>query len=230
MNPTRIITAVVAGAVIACLSGCFCDAMDDWLQPDSILQRDLDLAGDWNIVGDEFGNEYRVTLEKNRDQRVAENQAYYLKVIPLDFETRFHFTGVVHEVNGLKFVQIRNFSHYHDEVISLANRPTVSLWQIAYDQDNIILWAPGFLSEDATALKTMRDSDGKLFFTDSTANLRSYVAGWAAAYGEMKDSIDMIMPIALTRAGTEFAMPAAMEDLVPVVYERYMREQEDGSR
>ena len=73
----------------------------------------------------------------------------------------------------------------------------------------------------------MRDSDDKLLFIDSTENLQAYLNNWTKNYSELKDSIDKILPIILTRVGTEFMMPEEMQDLVPRVYKAYM--ESDGN-
>lgn len=226
----RLRSAVPAIAAITCLCGCLCDSIQPWLQSDSIVKRELDLEGDWELVNEDFRDKYSVTLEKSKDQRSVDQQNYYIRIAPGDYGNRFNFKGVVHEVNGIKLVQVTNFTHYHDGVFSLANRPTVSLWQIAYDDDNIIMWAPSFIREGTPALKTMRDSDDKLLFVDTTENLQSYIDDWTSKYSEMKHGIDMILPVILTRSGTEFEMPEEMQDVVPKVYEDYLKEQNRKTR
>lgn len=210
-------------AVAMLLGGCFADSIQPWLDAASIRERELDFEGDWVIVNDDYMDKYLVTLEKKKDPRTINQQSYYVKVSPLKYENRFHFSGVVHEINSIKLAQITNFSHYHDDVISLAYRPTVSLWQIAYDQDNIILWAPGFVGEGISTVQTMQDSDDKLLFVDTTNNLQKLVNDWIEGYSQIKEEIRHIMPIALTRQGTGFVMPEEMEDLVPLVYERFRK-------
>ena len=224
---TQLQPAVLALAAITCLGGCFADSIQPWLQSDSITKRELDLEGDWNLVNEDWNDKYSVTLNKKKDTRSIELQSYYIEIGSPDRAMWFHFSGDVHEVNGIKLIQITNFSHDYGEVFSLANRPTVSLWQIAYDEDNIILWAPGFVAEGMSALKTMQDSDDKILVVDSTENIQAYVEEWTEKYPAMKDDIRRIMPIILTRAGTEFEMPEEMQNLVPRVYEELMEKKED---
>ena len=219
--------AVLALASLTCLGGCFADSIQPWLQPDSIMERELDLEGDWKLVNEDWKDKYSVNLDKKKDSRSIELQSYYIKIGSPDRAMWFHFSGDVHEVNGIKLIQISNFSHDYGEVFSLANRPTVSLWQIAYDEDNIILWAPGFVEGEISALETMQDSDDKLLIVDSTENIQAYVEEWVEKYPEMKGDIRRIMPIILTRAGTEFEMPEEMRDLVPRVYEELLKKEGD---
>lgn len=191
------------------------------------MKPELDFQGDWEMISVDVKGKYAVTLKKRRDWRSIDKQSYYLKISPRNYDSRFNFIGVVHKVNGIKLLQITNFTHYHGDVFRLANRPTVSLWQIAYDKDNIIIWAPSFPRKSIATLKTMRDSDDKLLFIDSTENLQAYLNNWTKNYSEIKDSIDKILPIILTRVGTEFRMPEEMQDLVPRVYKAYM--ESDGN-
>jgi len=175
------------------------------------------------LVSEEFKDKYKVRLKKDRSSRSRDKQEYYIQVRPQTFDSSFNFSGVVHQVNGIKLLQIENFSHFGDEVFSLANRPTVSLWQIAYDEDNIIIWAPAFVVAPEVAVKTMQDSDDKRLFIDSTANLQAFVYQWARNYHNTKGSVRTIMPLTMTRAGTEFRMPAEMQALAPVIYERHLK-------
>lgn len=205
------------------LGGCFADSIQPWLDKTSILDRELDFEGDWKLIHDDLHDKYLVTLEKKKDPRSIDKQSYYVKISPTEYRNRFHFSGVVHEINNIKLLQITNFTHYHDDVISLAYRPTVSLWQIAYDQDNIILWVPGFIAESNSTVQTMQDSEDKILFIDTTGNLQGYINDWTENYSQIKEDIRHIMPIVLTRQGTEFVMPEEMEDLVPLVYEQYLK-------
>ena len=137
------------------------------------------------------------------------------------FRNTPNFEGVVHQVNGIKLLQIENFSHFGGDVFSLANRPTVSLWQIVYDEDNIVIWAPAFPREGVIDLKMMEDSNGKPLFIDRTENLQAYIENWTANYPAIKGSIKMIMPLILTRAGTEFRMP---DELQAETYKKYVHD------
>jgi hypothetical protein len=226
----RLSCALIVSIAVTCLCGCLCDSIEPWLLSDSIMKSNLDLEGDWEIVNEDFRDKYSLTLEKTRDQRTIEQQRYYIGLASRDFNNRFNFIGVVHEVNGIKLVQVTNFTHYHYDVFSLANRPTVSLWQIAYDDDNIVLWAPAFLREGVAALRTMLDSEDDPLFVDTTDNLQSYIEDWTENYPQMKNDINMILPVILTRAGTEFKMPEEMRDLVPKVYDGYLEEERNNTR
>ena len=157
MNKLRNTLLAVAAAVA--LSSCFLDSIEPWLEADSIMPAELDLEGDWSMANGEFKNKYKVELSKDRSSRSKDKQNYYIKVLPQLFDSSFNFRGAVHQVNGIKLLQITNFSHFGDDVFSLANRPTISLWQIAYDADNIIIWAPRFVTEAVGDLKTMQDSN-----------------------------------------------------------------------
>ena len=225
-SPQKSLRLILALFSVASVGGCFCDSILPWLDKTSILPRELDFEGDWELVNEDFHGKYQVTLDKMKDPRSVDQQSYYIEVSPTGYQSRFRFSGVVHEINGIKLVQITNFSHHHDDVISLANRPTVSLWQIAYDQDNIILWAPEFVGEEIFTLQTMRDSDDKLLFVDTRENLRKYIYDWTGEYSQIKKGIRHIMPIILTRQGTEFVMPEEMQILVPLVYEQYLKKLE----
>ncbi len=224
MHHSKIVPQVVF-SIVAVLSvgGCLCDSIEPWLQSDSVMKRDLFLEGDWEIINDDQKDKYSVRLEKKKDPRSIDQQSYYINISPREFRTQFNFSGVVHELNNIKLLQITNFTHYHNDVFSLANRPTVSLWQIAYDEDNIILWAPRFLVEDLSNVKTMKDSDDKHLFIDSTDNLQEFLNNWTRGYPIIKEEIRNILPIILTRSGTEFAMPEELRDLVPKVYESYLK-------
>ena len=223
MNNLKIFRyAVLAFTAIILLCGCLCDSIEPWLQSDSVMKRELALEGGWKILNGDFKDKYIITLEKKKDQRAIDQQSYYIKISSRDYNAQFNFIGVVHEINNIKLVQITNFTHYHDDVFSLANRPTVSLWQIAYDEENMIIWAPSFPREIVSTLKTMQDSNNKYLFIDTTENLQNYINDWTKDYPKIKDSIDRIMPIVLTRTGTEFRMPKEMQDLVPRVYERHL--------
>ena len=214
--------AVFSLATIISLCGCFYDSIEPWLQSDSIRKSELVLEGSWTLINDDFKDKYIIKLKKKKDQRSIDQQSYYIGISPRKYSTRFNFIGVVHEINNIKLVQITNFTHYHDDIFSLANRPTVSLWQIAYDEENIIIWAPSFPRESASTLKTIQDSNNKNLFIDTTENLQNYINDWTKDYPKIKNSIRMIMPIILTRTGTEFKMPKEMQDLVPRVYERLL--------
>ena len=216
-------TFLAAAAAVA-LSSCFLDSVEPWLEADSIMPAELDLEGDWSMANGEFKNKYKVELSKDRSSRSKDKQNYYIKVLPQLFDSSFNFRGAVHQVNGIKLLQITNFSHFGDDVFSLANRPTISLWQIAYDADNIIIWAPPFVTEPVGDLKTMQDSDDKRLFIDSTENLQDFLYDWTRNYAETRDSIRNIIPLALTRFGTEFRMPEEMRNLVPRVYEDYLKQ------
>jgi hypothetical protein len=219
MNKLTILrNPALACAAATLLCGCLIDSVQPWLAPDTVMEGELDFEGDWELVSDDSKDKYAVTLTKDRDSRSIDKQNYYIKISPRNYNNRFHFRGVVHKVNGIKLLQITNFSHYHDDVIRLANRPTVSLWQIAYNNDNIIIWAPGFIRADVSTLETMRDSDDKLLFIDTTENLEGFIRNWTENYSETKDGVRNILPIILTRAGTDFTMPEEMQDLVPAVY------------
>ena len=221
----RMMVNILRNAVFACaapffLCSCVVDSVQPWLESDSVMPRELDFEGGWTLVDPDTRDKYAVTLRKDRDARSIDQQKYYIQISPNGFDSRFNFIGVIHKVNGIKLLQISNFSHYHDEVFSLANRPTVSLWQIAYDENNIVIWPPAFLLDDVSALKTMRDSDDKLLFVDTTENLRAYIEDWTKNYSEKGNNAEYILPVILTRSGTEFRMPDEMHDLVPRVYKR----------
>lgn len=212
-------SVLVCGVAMG-LAGCLVDSIQPWLTKDFIIPAGLDLEGDWELVSEEFAGKYKVRLSKDRSTRALDKQDYYIKVLPQTFDSAFNFEAVVHQVNGIKLLQIENFSHFGGDVFSLANRPTVSLWQIVYDEDNIVIWAPAFPREGITDLKTMEDSNGKPLFIDSTENLQAYIENWTANYAKIKGSIKMIMPLIMTRAGTEFRMPDEMQALTPLVYKK----------
>lgn len=223
MNNLRLFrNAVFACVATSSLAGCLVDSVEPWLESDTVMSPELDFEGDWEVIDDATEYKYSVTLRKNKSSRSIDKQEYYIKILPRNYDVQFNFIGVVHKVNGIKLLQITNFSHFHYEVFKLANRPVVSLWQIAYDEDNIILWAPGSLLQGVATLKTMQDSDDKLLFIDSTENLQAYVKNWTENYSETKDAVKHILPIALTRAGTEFRLPDEMRELVPSVYEEHI--------
>lgn len=226
-KPSQALSIALVPAILICFSGCICDSIQPWLSADSIMARGLDLEGDWDILNEDYKDKYSVKLDKNKGRRTIDQQSYYIQIAPEGYKTRFNFAGVVHVVNGIKFIQVTNFTHYHDDVFSLANRPTASLWQIAYDADNIIMWAPAFSREDISTLATVQDSDDDVLFVDSTEALQAHIENWTREYSERKDEIDMILPIALTRSGTEFRMPDEMQYLVPQVYENYLKDLEN---
>lgn len=224
MNRLTIIRYAAVGCVaVTFLAGCLVDSVQPWLPRDSAMPRELDFAGEWQLINDDVKDKYRVTLRKDNSTRSADKQNYYIRISPVDYRNQFHFRGVVHQINGIRLLQITNFSHYHGDVISLANRPTVSLWQIAYDEDNIIIWAPAFIRANMSSLQTMQDSNDKTLFVDSTENLEAFIDNWTRNYPETKDQVRNILPIILTRAGTQFRAPDEMAELVPKVYEEMGR-------
>ena len=72
-------------------------------------------------------------------------------------------------------------------------------------------------------LNMMRDSNDKPLTIDSTENLPRAIEEWTRDYDDFKDDISLILPLAITRTGTEFRMPEEMQDLVPGVYESYLK-------
>lgn len=203
---------------VTLLPGCLCDSIEPWLKG-SIMEYSTKLEGYWKVLDDDLKEEhwYEVTIKKRKSRQSDNLQIYYIKV------KGFRFIGTVHKINDIKFLQIRDENDYTGSIFALASRPTVSLWRIEYDRDNTIIWMPSFMSKATSVLKTMKDTNNKDIFIDTTANLQAYINNWTKNYHNIKDDIDAILPIILTRKGTKFQMPEEMKTFVPRIYHRITR-------
>jgi len=205
-------------SVLAVLcSGCLLDSVEPWLSPESIVETRIELDGKWTIIEEVElfggGSETVVTLtHKPATSRAKE--FFYIEVRPERRDTQFVFRATLHEILGLRFLQVSNFSHSDDRIFGLANRPTYSLWRVEADADDIIIWMPE-LDPESGDLRTIRDQDDKALFVDTTAKNEAAIREWARAYRLADERPRKIMAMALTRTGTEFVVPESAEPYMP---------------
>ncbi len=204
-------------ALAILVSGCLLDSVEPWLSPETIVEIPIELSGKWSVVDEAvmFGesSESFVTL-KHKRATTRDKEFFYIYVRPKNRDTQFVFHATVHEIEGRRFLQISNFSHWDGEIFGLANRPTYSLWRIEVDADNIILWMPD-LDRSGEKLKTLRDQDDKALFVDSASNNEAAVRDWARADRLADERPKTILPLALTRTGTEFVLPTSAAKYMP---------------
>ena len=215
--------------VLALLSGgCLLDSVEPWLSPTTIVEAEIEVDGSWTIVdevalfGD--GSESMIRLERNPATTRA-RESFYITIRPKKRDTQFVFRATLHEIDGLRFLQVSNFTHFDGQIFNLANRPTYSLWRIEADRDNILIWMPELVQADGASagLKTLRDQDDKLLFVDTASNNEAAVRAWVHAARNTSERPRRALALALTRTGTEFVMPAAVEQHLPTVYEKAKR-------
>jgi hypothetical protein len=122
----------------------------------------------------------------------------------------------------MRFLQISNSTDFADGIFSLANRPTYSLWRFEVDGDNIIIWMPE-LDRAGANLRSLRDQDDKALLVDSTSNNEVAIREWARSHYKANERPRRMMPLALTRKGTEFVVPASAQPHMAADYERLER-------
>ena len=197
--------------------GCLLDSVEPWLSPETIVETKIELSGEWSVIDDVAmfgsGSESFVTLT-HKPATARRKEFFYIKVRPKRRDAQFIFQATVHEIENLRFLQISNFTHWGDDIFGLANRPTYSLWRFEADADNIIIWMPA-LDRNAANLKTVQDQDDHPLFVDSASNNETAIREWARAYRLAGEPPRKIMPLALTRTGTEFAIPASAQPHMP---------------
>lgn len=210
--------AITLLALLSC--GCLLDSVEPWLSPETIVEANLEVDGSWTVVDEValFGSESSITLERKPVSAKA-NEYFYIKITPKKRDTQFVFEATLHEIDGLRFLQISNFTHFDGDIFSLANRPTYSLWRIEADGDNIMIWMPELGRGAGGGLKTLRDQDDKMLFVDTASNNEAAVRAWVEATRSSKERPKRALGLALTRTGTEFVMPAAVQEHLPTVYE-----------
>lgn len=208
------------------ICGCLLDSVEPWLSPDSIVETDVGVDGEWTVVDytSLFGSgNVEVAIErKPATSRTAE--FLYVKIRPEKRDTQFVFRATVHDIDGLRFLQITNFTHFDQEIFSLANRPVYSLWRVEADRDNIVIWAPMLTHEDTEGMDTRKDQDDDILFVDSAANNEAMIREWVKSWHETEARPDKAMMLALTRTGTEFNLPAAVERDLPELYRRVVND------
>lgn len=203
-------------------SGCLLDSVEPWLSPETIVETRLELGGDWSVIDEVAmfgsGSETFVTLT-HKPATPRAKEFFYIEIRPKKRNTQFVFRATVHEIENIRFLQISNFTHSDGGIFRLANRPTYSLWRFEADGDNIIIWMPE-LDRTGGNLKTLRDQDDKALFVDSTSNNEAAIRDLAHAYRTADERPRGIMPLTLTRTGTEFVMPPSARPHMPAGYER----------
>lgn len=219
--------------VLALLSGgCLLDSVEPWLSPATIIETGIDVAGDWSLVSavELFGSgaESVITI-KRKPTSARRKEFFYIKIRPTTRDTQFVFEATLHEVEGLRFLQVSNFTHWDDKFYSLANRPTYSLWRVEADADNIVIWMPELPQLTDGGLKTLRDQNDKVLFVDRLENNEAAVRAWAHAERSKTDRPRGFMSLTLTRVGTEFEIPAVARPFLPRSREAEKRDQEGGS-
>jgi hypothetical protein len=219
---------VVFFVVLFC-AGCLLDSVEPWLSPETIVETTIELDGAWTVL-DEVENyggaaETFVTLtHKPATSRAKE--FFYIEIRPKKRNTQFIFQATVHEIEGLRFLQISNFTHFDDRIFGLANRPTYSLWRVEADADNIIMWMPD-LDRSSVRLKTLRDQDDKVLFVDSASNNELAIRDWVRAYRLADERPRKVLPVALTRTGTEFVMPTSALPHMPAEFAKRERSRDN---
>lgn len=213
--------------VLAVLTaGCLLDSVEPWLPATTIVETELKLDGSWSVVDHVAlfgsGSESVVTLER-KPATARAREFFYITIRPKRRDTQFVFKVTLHEIDGLRFIQISNFTHYDDEIFGLANRPTYSLWRIEADVDNILIWMPELGRGKSPGLRTIRDQDDTPLFVDTAANNEAAVRHWVKATRAATQGPRRAMALALTRIGTDFVMPASVEDHMPSVYKGALR-------
>lgn len=198
-------------------AGCLLDSVEPWLSPETIVETRIELDGKWTVLEEVEmfggGSETVVTLTHKPATKRAK-EFFYIEIKPKSRDTHFMFRATVHEIQGLRFLQIRNFRHSDDRLFGLANRPTYALWRVEADADNIIIWMPD-LDPDAANLRTLRDQDDKALFVDTASNNETAVREWARAYRLADERPRKLMALALTRTGTEFVVPVSAQPHMP---------------
>lgn len=210
-------------SALALLSlGCLLDSVEPWLSPETIVETEIELSGKWSVIDEVAmfgaGSETFVTLT-HKPATATAKEFFYIKIRPKKRDTQFVFRATVHEIENMRFLQISNFSHYDGGLFSLANRPTYSLWRVEADADNIILWMPDLDPAAGVSLKTVRDQDDKALFVDSASTNQAAIRDWARATRKADERPRRIMPLALTRTGTEFVMPPSARPHMPAEYD-----------
>ncbi len=220
--------AALRGLAILSLlcSGCVLDSVEPWLSEETIVETKVALDGAWTVVDEVelFGSERKVTLE-HKPATPRNREYFYVTVRPVTRDTQFVFEATVHEIEGLRFLQISNFHHFDGDIIGLANRPTYSLWRVEFDADNLMLWMPEL---DGKSLKSLRDQDDKTIFVDSAANNEAAVRQWARAYRAAAERPRWVLALALTRKGTEFTVPLTAEPHMPKTRRQAKGTEDDG--
>lgn len=211
--------------------GCLLDSVEPWLSPETIVESDVAVDGAWSVVDEValFGSETEVTLER-KPATSRKDEFFYITIRPRDRNSQFIFCATVHEIEGLRFLQISNFTHFDQEVFSLANRPTYALWRVEADRDNIVIWMPGLPNEVGENLKTLKDQDDNLLFVDTAHNNESMLREWVKAYRNTDERPEKALMLALTRAGTEFALPPAVQQHLPALYEHAKQLEKEKSK
>jgi hypothetical protein len=211
---------LVVAALAVLSSGCLLDSVEPWLSPETIVETRIELGGKWSVIDEvaTFGGETFVTLT-HKPSTPRAKEFFYIEIRPKKRDTQFVFRATVHEIDDMRFLQISNFNHFDDGIFSLANRPTYSLWRFEADADNIIIWMPE-LGRAGVNLKSLRDQNDKALFVDSASNNEEAIREWARAYRRADERPRRIMPLALTRTGTEFVVPATAQPHMPAGYKQ----------
>jgi hypothetical protein len=205
-------------ALLCC--GCLLDSVEPWLSPESVVATEVGVDGKWSVVDEStlFGSgSVDITIER-RPATSGKGEFFYVKIRPERRNTQFVFRATVHDIDGLRFLQIDNFTHFDQEIFGLANRPTYSLWRVEADRDNIVMWMPMLSREIAETLDTRKDQDDNTLFVDSAANNEAMIREWVEAWHKTETRPDKALMLGLTRAGTGFRMPAAVERYLPELY------------
>jgi len=223
-------TRLILTAAFATLLGvgCLLDSVEPWLSPATIVETEIDVDGTWSVVDEvEFfggGAKRVITLERKPATERAK-EFFYVTIHPKPRDTQFVFRATLHEIEGLRFLQVFNFSHYDGDTFALANRPTYSLWRIEADEDNVLIWMPEL---PRGVLETIRDQDDKALFVDQAANNEAAIRAWARADRAATEKPRRALGLGLTRAGTAFVMPASVESHLPEVYTSFHRNRQKG--
>ena len=211
------------------LSGCGYDSVEPWLALDSTIPATEDLEGVWEVEDSSalFGStEYIIEIEKTHGSSWQCNYIVNIRPNKAQTDARFRFMAFLHEVNGIQFLQISRFSHWHEEIMRLASRPTYSLWRIEYDKNNIVLSLFGE-KDMFSQLKSVKDSDDKAFYVDTLANNKKALSDWCDTYWDKDEKERLSVGFCLKRQGSSFVMPEAVNKHAPRKYSKWKRRESE---
>lgn len=215
----HIYTSILVSAALF-LTGCGADSLLPWLDDTSLIPCNHDWLGEWYLNMDSDEGDLRFVVELQNKFTVFNGEVipekYHIFVFNKEGERKASLIAHLHNVNGVQLIQVEHFTRPLSEKI--ATFETYSLWQIAGNADNLIIWVPEFvidirINNQEPPVKMFRagDETEQPLFVDTTQNLQAFIKRWSMTYQES----ELKAAIKLHRKDKEFEMPEGVKEKKP---------------